>query len=472
MKTKNFQFRFTTVTKQLPGDLHTPVSLYLKLRDLYPESVLLESSDYHGDENSLSFLALCPLARISMNNNEATSVFPDSAVIRKPLSETYGVAEALNHFLSCFEVEGEQKHYCGLFGYTAYDAIRYIQHVPVMEQRHDITDAPDILYLLYKYVIVFDHFHNALTIIELTQGDEESRIDRLETLIENRNFPSYNFRAAGKRSSTITDEEFKAMVREGIRRCRQGDIHQIVLSRRFMQSFQGDDFKVYRSLRSINPSPYLFYFDFGGFRIFGSSPETHCKVKDRYAYIDPIAGTTLRTGDAATDKKRAKALLSDPKENVEHDMLVDLALNELSRNAHDVTVAFYKEVQHYSHVIHLVSRVCGKINEDSNAVKTLMDTFPAGTVSGAPKVKTMELITSLEKHNRGGYGGCIGFIGFNGDLNQAIMIRTFISRDHTLYYQAGAGVVALSDEERELQEVNNKLNALNRAIIEAEGIIN
>ena len=466
------KFEFKTVTKQLPGDLHTPVSLYLKLRDLYPESVLLESSDYHGDENSLSYLALCPLARISMNRNEVTSVFPDGAVVRKPLSETYDVAEALNRFMDCFEVEGEQKHYCGLFGYTAFDAVRYCNNIPVMEQHHDITDAPDMLNLLYKYMIVFDHFHNKLTIIELTQEGETSQIDRIETLIENRNFPSYNFRTAGERSSTITDEEYKAMVREGIRYCRQGDVQQIVLSRRFMQSFQGDDFKVYRSLRSINPSPYLFYFDFGGFRIFGSSPETHCKVKDRHVYIDPIAGTAFRTGDAAVDKKRVKALLTDPKENIEHDMLVDLALKDLSRNAYDVNVEFYKEVQHYSHVIHLVSRVCGKIKDDSNAVKTFMDTFPAGTISGAPKVRAMELITSLEKHNRGGYGGCIGFIGFNGDLNQAIMIRTFISRDHTLFYQAGAGIVAQSDDARELQEVNNKLGALKKAIDEAERIIN
>ena len=466
------KYQFNTVTKQLLGDLHTPVSLYLKLRDLYPESVLLESSDYHGNENSLSYLALYPLARISINNHKVTNVFPDGDVVQKPLSETYNVAEAINQFLQCFELTGEQTHHCGLFGYTAFDAVRYMENISVMEQHHEITDAPDILYLLYKYVIVFDHFKNKLTIIELTQAGEESRMSRIETLIESRNFPSYNFQTVGDRTSTTTDEEFRAMVREGVERCRQGEIHQIVLSRRFEQGFQGDDFKVYRSLRSINPSPYLFYFDFGGFRIFGSSPETHCKVKGRYAIIDPIAGTAFRSGDATEDKKRVKALMSDPKENAEHDMLVELAMNDLSRNAHNVTVRFHKEGQWYSHVVHLVSRVCGEINDDSNSVRTLMDTFPAGTVSGAPKIRAMELITSLEKHNRGGYGGCIGFIGFNGDLNQAIMIRTFISRDHTLYYQAGAGIVSQSNDERELQEVNSKLNALNRAIREAEGIIN
>jgi anthranilate synthase component 1 len=465
-------YQFKTVARELLGDLHTPVSLYLKLRDLYPESVLLESSDYHGNEDSLSYLALYPLARISMNNHEVTSVFPDGEVVQKPLSDTCDVSDALNGFLGCFEIMGEQTHHCGLFGYTAFDAVRYMENIPVMEHPHEITDAPDILYLLYKYVIVFDHFKNKLTIIELTQANEESQISRIETLIENRNFPSYNFQTVGERTSTATDGEYLAMVRKGVELCKKGEIHQIVLSRRFEQGFQGDDFKVYRSLRSINPSPYLFYFDFGGFRIFGSSPETHCKVIERHAFIDPIAGTAFRSGDAEEDKKRVEALMADPKENAEHDMLVELAMNDLSRNAHNVTVRFHKEGQWYSHVVHLVSRVCGVINADSNAVRTLMDTFPAGTVSGAPKVRALELITMLEKHNRGGYGGCIGFIGFNGNLNQAIMIRTFISRDHTLYYQAGAGIVSQSSDERELQEVNSKLNALNRAIREAERLIN
>ncbi|MDR2233207.1 MAG: anthranilate synthase component I family protein [Tannerella sp.] len=465
-------YHFNTVTRQLLGDLHTPVSMYLKLRDLYPESVLLESSDYHGNENSLSYIALNPVARISMNNHEATFDFPDGTAEQHPLTEAFDVADALNQFMAHFEITGELSAHCGLFGYTAFDAVRYMENIPVMEHHHEITDAPEILYLLYKYIIVFDHFKNKLTIIELTAPDEKSGLDRIETLIENRNFPSYNFQTVGERTSTTSDEEYRAMVREGIELCKQGEIQQIVLSRRFEQGFHGDDFKVYRTLRRINPSPYLFYFDFGGFRIFGSSPETHCKVKGRTAIIDPIAGTAFRSGDDAEDQKRVDALMADPKENIEHDMLVELAMQDLNRNAHDVTVKFFKERQWYSHVIHLVSRVCGTINDDSNPIRTLMDTFPAGTVSGAPKVRTLELITELEKHNRGGYGGCIGFIGFNGDLNQAIMIRTFISRDHTLFYQAGAGIVAQSNDERELQEVNSKLNALNVAIREAENLIN
>jgi anthranilate synthase component 1 len=465
-------YHFKTASKQLLSDLHTPVSLYLKLRDIYPESALLESSDYHGDENSLSFITLCPVARISVNNAEATAVYPDGHSAVQTLSGEYSVADALNSFLQHFNVEGDGKTFCGLFGYTAFDAVRYFEHIPVMDVHHAENDAPDMLYILYRYYLVFDHFKNELTVIELLNDGETDHLAEMETLIENRNFASYNFHTVGQRTSTVTDDEYRAMVREGVRHCKRGDVFQIVLSRRFEQAFRGDDFKVYRSLRSINPSPYLFYFDFGGFRIFGSSPETHCKVVNGHASIDPIAGTTFRSGNEALDRQRTESLLADPKENAEHVMLVDLARNDLSRNAHNVKLDFYKEVQYYSHVIHLVSRVSGEIDSESNAVKTFVDTFPAGTLSGAPKVRAMELITELEKHNRGAYGGCIGFIGMDGDLNQAITIRTFVSRGGVLYYQAGAGIVALSDEERELQEVNSKLGALDMAIRHAGKLIN
>lgn len=467
---KNYTFH--TTSKRIMGDLHTPVSIYLKVRDIYPESALLESSDFHGNENSLSFIALCPLASIGINNGEATAVYPDGNREITPVTETFQVSDAMNTFLNRYTVKGADKEVCGLFGYTAFDAVRYFEPIPVMESHHDENDAPDMLYILYKFVIVFNHFKNELTLVELLQEGEESRLLEIETLIENRNYASYNFQATGPETSPITDEEYKAMVRQGVKHCMRGDVFQIVLSRRFEQPFKGDDFKVYRALRSINPSPYLFYFDFGGFRIFGSSPETHCKVTNGHASIDPIAGTAFRTGNNAIDKQRTEALLNDPKENAEHVMLVDLARNDLSRNAKNVHVDFYKEVQYYSHVIHLVSRVSGDINPDSNPVKTYIDTFPAGTLSGAPKVRAMQLISELEKHNRGAYGGCIGVIGFNGDLNQAITIRSFVSRGNVLYYQAGAGIVSQSNDERELQEVNNKLGALKKAIDLADKLKN
>lgn len=466
------KFSYHTVTKQVLGDLQTPVSIYLKVRDIYPESALLESSDFHGNENSLSFIALNPLASIGINYDQCTMTFPDHTTEVMPLQENFQVDQAINRFLSQFEVTGEGSERCGLFGYTAFDAVRYFENIPVMEAHHEENEAPDMLYILYKDIIVFNHFKNELTLIELTTDGEESQLKQIETYINNRNFASYNFQAVGQETSPITDEEYKAMVREGVRHCLRGDVFQIVLSRRFEQPFKGDDFKVYRALRSINPSPYLFYFDFGGFRIFGSSPETHCKVIDGHASIDPIAGTAFRTGNVEIDKQRTDDLLNDPKENAEHVMLVDLARNDLSRNAHHVKVDFYKEVQYYSHVIHLVSRVSGDINPDRNPVKTYIDTFPAGTLSGAPKVRAMQLITEIEKHNRGAYGGCIGFIGLNGNLNQAITIRTFVSRGNVLYYQAGAGIVAKSKDERELQEVNNKLGALKKAVLLAETLQN
>ena len=324
-------YSFKTISKKVMGDLHTPVSIYLKVRDIYPESALLESSDFHGNENSLSFIALRPLASIGINNGECTATFPDETREVTPLTEDYNVPEAMNAFLGRFKVEGADKKVCGLFGYTAFDAVRYFENIPVMEVHHEENDAPDMLYILYKYILVFNHFKNELTLVEMLQEDEASRLEEIETLIENRNFASYNFQTAGPETSPITGEEYKAMVRQGIKHCLRGDVFQIVLSRRFEQPFKGDDFKVYRALRSINPSPYLFYFDFGGFRIFGSSPETHCKVTGGHASIDPIAGTAFRTGNIEVDKQRTEALLADPKENAEHVMLVDLARNDLSQ---------------------------------------------------------------------------------------------------------------------------------------------
>ena len=301
-------YTFKTISRKVLGDLHTPVSIYLKVRDIYPESALLESSDFHGNENSLSYITLCPLASIGINNGECTAIFPDGESEVTTLTETFDVADAMNAFLKRFLVEGLDKKVCRLFGYTAFDAVRYFENIPVMEAHHEENDAPDMLYILYKYVLVFNHFKNELTLVELP--GESSNLQEIETLIENRNYASYNFQTIGPETSPISGEEYKAMVREGIRHCLRGDVFQIVLSRRFEQPFKGDDFKVYRALRSINPSPYLFYFDFGGFRIFGSSPETHCKVADGHASIDPIAGTAFRTGDVALDRQRTEALLA------------------------------------------------------------------------------------------------------------------------------------------------------------------
>lgn len=462
------QYTYITNHKSLLGDLHTPVSTYLKVRDLFPQSVLMESSDYHGVENNRSFIGLNPIASIRINHGVATFVFPDGQQEERNISDDYQVEQAIREFISHFQVEGEYAGYCGLYGYTTFNAVRYFEKIQVKDSTDAKNDAPEILYILYKYLIVFNDYKSEMVLIEMLGEGEPAHLSEVEKAIHDRNYTTYDFRAVGPATSTLTDEEHKANIRQGIAHCMRGDVFQIVLSRRFIQRYEGDDFKLYRALRSINPSPYLFYFDFGGFRIFGSSPETHCKIEDGKATIDPIAGTTRRSGDKETDKQLTKALLADPKENAEHVMLVDLARNDLSRNCHNARVEFYKEPQYYSHVIHLVSRVSGDMDEDSNPIRTFIDTFPAGTLSGAPKVRAMQLISELEPHSRGAYGGCIGFIGLNGTLNQAITIRTFVSRNNELWFQAGGGIVAQSNEENELQEVNNKLGALKKAIQLAE----
>lgn len=462
------QYDYKTVSRTMLGDLHTPVSTYLKVRDIFPQSALMESSDYHGSENNRSFIALCPLASVSIDHGTAIFRLPDDSREEHPITDAYRVENALNDFLAHFRVEGEYSNYCGLYGYTSFNAVRYFEDIPVKDSREATNDAPDMLYILYKYLIVFNDFKNEMLLLEMLQDGETSELNLVQKAIHNHNYTAYDFRAIGPTTSPLTDKEHKANIRRGIAHCLRGDVFQIVLSRRFEQRFTGDDFKLYRALRSINPSPYLFYFDFGGFRIFGSSPETHCRIEGRHAYIDPIAGTTKRTGDAEQDALNARYLHDDPKENAEHVMLVDLARNDLSRNCHDVKVDFYKEMQYYSHVIHLVSRVSGTLREEADPVKAFIDTFPAGTLSGAPKVRAMQLISQLEPHNRGAYGGCIGFIGLNGSLNQAITIRTFVSRNGVLWFQAGGGIVAKSNDEYELQEVNNKLGALKKAIEMAE----
>ncbi len=465
-------YSYKTATYSLLSDMETPVSIYLKVRDLYPKSALMESSDFHSAENAHSYICLNPIASIGVNRGVVELKFPDGTVRSKELSDDYTIEIALNSFKQHFDVSGDYSEVCGLYGYTTFNAVQYFEPISIKESCNDMADAPDLLYIVYKQVIVFNHFRNEVALVEMCNDGESDNLQKLLFNISSRNISSYNFSRVGDITSTLSDDEHRENIRKGIVHCLRGDVFQIVLSRRFIQNYSGDDFKVYRALRSINPSPYLFYFDFGGYRIFGSSPETHCKITDGKAYIDPIAGTCKRTGNEIEDKLAKETLLSDPKEGAEHVMLVDLARNDLSRNCSEVRIKFFKELQNYSHVMHLVSRVEGVMKDGSNSIGTFIDTFPAGTLSGAPKVKAMQLISELEPHNRGAYGGCIGFIGFGGELNQAITIRTFVSRGNELWLQAGGGIVAKSDVESELQEVNNKLGALNRAIEMAEIIKN
>ena len=468
-------FEYATTSQTILADLYTPVGVYMRLRDLYPQSALMESSDYHDKSNARSFIGLHPIASVAIGHGKATINYPDGSVLEEMIRPDFQSDKAINSLLKRIKVKGRYSEFCGLFGYTSFNAVRYFENIPVKDETHEKNDAPDVLYILFQVVIVFDHHNNTLKVVSLSENSEHSESPEIPEILKamnKANVKAYDFHPIGEVSSTLTDDEHRENIRKGIQHCMRGDVFQIVLSRRFIQKYEGDDFKLYRALRSINPSPYLFYFDFGGFRIFGSSPETHCRVvrsQEGYvAYIDPIAGTTKRTGDIEADKQGAEYLRNDPKENAEHVMLVDLARNDLSRNCHHVKVDFYKDLQYYSHVIHLVSRVSGELDKDADPIKAFIDTFPAGTLSGAPKVRAMQLISEYEPHNRGAYGGCIGMIGLDGSLNQAITIRTFVSRNGELWFQAGGGIVAKSDVEYELQEVNNKLGALRRAILQAE----
>ena len=451
------------------GDVVTPVSIYLKLRDLFPNTILLESSDYHGGNNSLSFICFNPIADFIVDKERITSRYPDESKQEIDLSGNESVPDLMQEFINNFEIAPEDQKKCpvpasGFYGYTAYDAVRYFEDLRLNITPDAPHAIPDIRYHLYQSVIAFNHFTNQLYLVEhLLPGQESSLNDTLE-ILKNRAVPSFAFIPVENEKSPLEGQQYIDMVTKGKEHCYRGDVFQIVLSRQFSQSFKGDEFNVYRALRHINPSPYLFYFDYGNYRLMGSSPESQLVIEKGLATINPIAGTFKRTGDDLKDMKLAEELSQDPKENAEHVMLVDLARNDLGRNCREVEVKTYKEVQYYSHVLHLVSEVTGKLQDPGKVARVMADTFPAGTLSGAPKYKAMQLIDKYEPHSRGYYGGCIGKLGLDGSFNQAIMIRSFLSKDNTLFYQAGAGVVSESVEEKELQEVNNKLGALKKAI--------
>lgn len=456
------------------ADTLTPVSIYLNVRDKFANSILLESSDYHGMENSFSYICFNPISSFTLKGDIATISYPDDLKETIRLDTKDEALALLKDYASAFVNEPSLYKFInnGLFGYMAYDAVEYFEDIDFSDNSPSGYDIPEIQYAVYKYVIAVDHFKNELFIFEhsLEGTGEPSKIEWIASILQNRNYPVYQFKANGEERSNFTDQEFISAVKSGIDHCLRGDVIQVVLSRRFQTEFHGDEFNVYRILRSINPSPYLFYFDYGSYRILGSSPEAQIQIKDQVASIYPIAGTFRRTGNDKEDLELAKKLSNDPKENSEHVMLVDLARNDLSRNSRDVEVVTFKEVQYYSHVIHLVSKVSGHLAEEVSPVQLVADTFPAGTLSGAPKHMAMQLINKYENVRRGFYGGAIGFMGFGGDFNHAIMIRSFLSKNNTLYYQAGAGVVAKSVPESELQEVNNKLAALRKALEMAEKI--
>ncbi len=462
------RYKLKTHYKKILADTITPVSVYLKIRDKFPNSILLESSDYRANDNTFSYICCNPMASITIENEQIIEKFPDGEKSTLPITKNTDVASVIHKFAQKFEVIQKDFKFInnGLFGYIAYDAVRYFEEIEI-HKKEDSISIPDVYYAVYQNIIAINHFKNEAYLFAHCY-DKDSNIDFIEQLLNARNFASYNFKKQGDPSTNLEDDEYKEQVNLAKEHCHRGDVFQLVLSRRFSQAFKGDDFNVYRALRSINPSPYLFYFDYGNFKIFGSSPEAQLIVKDGKAEIHPIAGTFKRTGNDEEDAILAKKLSEDAKENSEHVMLVDLARNDLSRNGNTVKVENYREVQYFSHVIHLVSKVSAQKKKNIPTLKVVADTFPAGTLSGAPKHRAMQLIEAYEPTNRGYYGGAIGFMDFQGNFNHAIMIRTFLSKDHSLYYQAGAGLVAASEPENELQETYIKLGALTKALEIAE----
>ena len=452
------------------ADVSTPVSVYLKLRDVYPNAILLESSDYHGHRNAMSFICFSPIAEIMADTRNCHIVQVDQTATTQSINRHNPLPKALHNFIHHFHIVNQpaQMPANGLFGYTAYDAVQHFEDITLQEKPEADYNIPLMRYALYRNIIAFNHFTNQMTLIEYLKQDDQTQADSLIEMLYNRAVTAFSFRSTASETTNVSDEAFVEMVRKGKQHCFRGDVFQIVLSRQYRQQFAGDEFNVYRALRNINPSPYLFFFDYGNYKIFGSSPEAQLIIEKGNATINPIAGTFRRTGDDKRDRELAEQLSNDPKENAEHVMLVDLARNDLSRHCNNVKVNIYKEVQYYSHVLHMVSDVSGKLKDNTTTAQVMAATFPAGTLSGAPKYKAMQLINSIENQPRGFYGGCIGYMGFNGSFNQAIMIRSFLSKNNTLFCQAGAGVVSQSVEENELQEVNNKLGALKKAIEMAE----
>jgi anthranilate synthase component 1 len=466
------KIEIVTTCKKILADVFTPVGIYLRLRDRFRDTILLESTDHHAAENSYSFICVNAVGGIEITDNTKLEFkLPGQKPERVDIKNPGEVPQMLRDFINRYEpAQAEHKEIRfaqGLFGYTTYDAVQFFDTIRLttnLSPGGEGSAIPLIRYRLYQYVIAFNHYKDELFILENNIKGIDSEIDLLESLIRSKDIPVYPFKASGDEKANMSDAEYMEMVKKGIASCHRGDVFQIVLSRRFQQAFTGDEFNVYRALRSINPSPYLFFFDYGDYKLMGSSPEAQLIIRNGKAIVHPIAGTFRRTGNDEQDHLAAELLMGDKKENAEHVMLVDLARNDLSRVCDDVKVSNYKEIQYYSHVIHLVSEVTGKVREGTNPFELLAKTFPAGTLSGAPKFKAMELIGNYEPTSRSYYGGAIGFVGFDGSCNQAIMIRTLMSKNNTLSYQAGAGVVAASKPENELQEVNNKLGALKKAI--------
>ncbi|PZP47398.1 MAG: anthranilate synthase component I [Pseudopedobacter saltans] len=468
--------KIETRFKKLLFDVQTPVAIYLRIRDQFRDTVMLEGADYHSAEDAFSLIGIQAIGGIEVRDVDTIETkYPLQDSVLTKIKNAQEVPDLLWNYMQGYEVVPAENEFVaraqGLFGYASYNAVQFFDTLTLKSFKSDPErEIPLMRYRLYQYILVINHFKDEMYLCENIIPGVKSELEKVEAFVLGRDIPSYGFKLEGEESANVTDEDYMEMVRKGIASCKRGDVFQIVPSRRYKQGFKGDDFNVYRTLRSINPSPYMFYFDYGNYKLFGSSPESQLLIHNGRAVVHPIAGTYKRTGNKEQDRILGEKLQHDPKETAEHTMLVDLARNDLSRNCTEVQVDYYREVHQFSHVLHLVSEVSGKTEEKANPFHLLANNFPAGTLSGAPKYKAIQLIDEIEGNSRSYYAGTLGFVGFNGNFKHAIMIRSILSKNNNLYYQAGAGIVAKSIPEMELQEVNNKLGALKQAIKNAEEI--
>lgn len=473
------------VNRRLSADLLTPVSALLALRQHSHHAFLLESVE--GGENMArySFLGRNPYRIVRSVGREVT-------VEQVRSQETVTASEAnvfdvLRRFMDEFievKLSGLPRFRCGAVGYLGYDNVRLIEHLP--NPPTDDVNLPDAIWCFYDTLAVFDRVKHQIVLIanvfitpdsdlddEYTQATE--RIHDLERDLQSPfHSPDPVKLGSEQLTSNFAREDFEAVVTEAKQRIYEGDIFQVVLSQRFSLSFEGDPFNLYRALRQINPSPYLFYLDLGEVSLIGSSPEVLVRVEDRRAELLPIAGTRPRGQTPEEDEQLAQDLLLDAKERAEHLMLVDLGRNDLGRISKlgSVTVDRYAYVERYSHVMHIVSSVSGTLRDDMTTIDVLQACFPAGTVSGAPKVRAMEIIDELEPTRRGIYAGAVGYIDFSGNMDMCIAIRTMVVQEDHIFIQAGAGIVADSIPTLEYEETKNKARALRQALlIAAQGLL-
>ncbi|MFC1925185.1 anthranilate synthase component I [Chloroflexota bacterium] len=479
--------KLVPVLKELPADLETPVSLFLKL-DKTPPSFLLESVERGEQVGRYSFIGTNPYLTLQTSRDEGIIHYKGETK-RIPLGISQEGPDALHLIKKLLtqrqvsRIPGLPGFFGGAVGYLSYDAVRSFEKLPDCPE--DELQLPESSFLFTDDLVIFDHVQHKMKIIsnvpaggeDITpRPDTRGGIDAIMAALNDSlsPWPQVHFSSLDEKAPSLTSNFTQPQFEEGVKAAKEyilaGDAFQIVLSQRLRRKTNAEPFAIYRALRILNPSPYMFYIDFGGFQLIGSSPEMLVKLEERRAETRPIAGTRPRGKTEEEDEVLIAELLADPKERAEHTMLVDLGRNDLGRVCHygSVRTPLYMDIEKYSHVSHIVSSVQGELKPDYDAFDLLRASFPAGTVSGAPKIRAMEIINELEKTKRGPYAGAVGYFGFGGNMDTCITIRTIVMIGDTVYFQGGAGIVADSDPAREYEETMNKIKVLEEAVRLAE----